>query len=945
MMTPQFPTLASLRCVAMRGTTLPVALLLLLVLAAQAGRAQAPAAGRQAVQVHASTTAQEVFTGERLRYVLEIRTSDGSQPPDPQLPDFSPFQVINSSRSTGSFQSIVGTRVRAELTLTVEVDLQAPTRTGDFTIPAASAGGVYSRAIVVRVRSDESSIPSIVRDENLLFAYTRPENLAADRQMRGHVFVRPEVETFNPFKRQPVAITWTLYLADSQNVQRLGLANLNWGFLDSDNKADFSYETAYQAREPLRPVEQYVDGRRFLAYRLTTALLVPQRDGQLEVPRFVAQLTMRNPPGGRNSIMVFGPSTVVVPSKPLVLDVRDTPAEGRPANYSGAVGSFSLRLEADRTDARQGEDLVTLRAYLEGRGLGSLQPVPRLAEAPQWSLIDRPRRVRDDTQALDGSPAQLHTTVLWEFLLRPEQPGDHALPRLEYPVFDPSTASYVVLTAQSPRVQVEESADWNAVAAARAAAGNALPSPAAPATPLADDYAYIDTTPWAELTRPYSGDVGQAALPWLLSGLMLALGSFAFHPGLVLTAAATGRPTRRAARHALKAIEKARAMQGASRAQHLDACLRHYLAARLHLAAQGLEPLAVERLLMQRTNHAGLAARVAAMMEALAAEVYAPGSMASAGEDAASSPVDQLAVMIRELEAALDAPQLPASPGASAPVALLLAAMLAAPPHLASAQEPTPAPGAATVYRQAADAFAAGNFAQARDHYLELIGEGEASIELWYNLGTALARTNRPYEALWMFRRVLHHQPAHAGARHNAEVVAQRLGLTAPAAASGLEGLRRATAARLAPVHAFMAHPLTLLLVFGMIGASVLGNVAAWRMNAPRLRRLAWALLLPPLLVTAWVAGAVLAPPVPEKATALRRTDIWSGPSAESFTKLGELTPGATVPLLTDKAQGQFLKVELPDGRSGFVAESDLGRHREWHGDARRLLRQPDPHP
>jgi hypothetical protein len=348
---------------------------------------------------------------------------------------------------------------------------------------------------------------------------------------------------------------------------------------------------------------------------------------------------------------------------------------------------------------------------------------------------------------------------------------------------------------------------------------------------------------------------------------------------------------------------------------------------------------------MQRTHHAGLAARVAAMMEALAAEVYAPGSMASAGDEAASAPVDQLAVIIRELEAALDAPQPHASPGASAPVALLLATMLAAAPHPASAQEPTSLPDAATRYQQAADAFAAGDFAQARDHYLELIREGEASIELWYNLGTALARTNRPHEALWMFRRVLHHQPAHAAARHNAEVVARRLGLTIPATANGLEGLRRATAARLAPMHAFMAHPLTLLLVFGMLGASVLSNVAAWRLNAPRLRRLAWMLLLPPLLVTAWVAGAVLAPPVPEEATVLRRTDIWSGPSAESFTKLGELTPGATVPLLTDKAHGQFLKVELPDGRSGFVVETDLGRHREWYGDSRRLLRQPAPRP
>src|SRR5438876_1130696 len=76
------------------------------------------------------------------------------------------------------------------------------------------------------------------------------------------------------------------------------------------------------------------------------------------------------------------PETVYRKTKEVALDVRALPEAGRPPQFTGAVGSFTLTSSLDRSSAETG-DAVSLHAKLSGNGnlkmIGDL-PLPPLPD-------------------------------------------------------------------------------------------------------------------------------------------------------------------------------------------------------------------------------------------------------------------------------------------------------------------------------------------------------------------------------------------------------------------------------------------------------------------------------------------------------------------------------------------------------------------------------------
>ena len=74
-----------------------------------------------------------------------------------------------------------------------------------------------------------------------------------------------------------------------------------------------------------------------------------------------------------------------------------------------------------------------------------------------------------------------------------------------------------------------------------------------------------------------------------------------------------------------------------------------------------------------------------------------------------------------------------------------------------------------------ADGFEAGNRAFAEGRFAEAIAayqaDGPRTVNGWFNLGTARARSGEPGRAALAFERVLLLQPGHAEARHNLSIV------------------------------------------------------------------------------------------------------------------------------------------------------------------------------
>lgn len=185
------------------------------------------------------------------------------------------------------------------------------------------------------------------------------------------------------------------------------------------------------------------------------------------------------------------------------LDVQPLPKEGRPENFSGAVGQFTMRAAADPRTAGAGEP-VTLALTVEGRGNFDAMTPPELTGTEGWRTY-APKESFDGNDAIGFGGAK---TFEFSLVAREDRA---ATPGAEFSYFDPIKKKYVTLTAEPVAVTVAGTggaADATAAASSgpdddlppaeqRAAEGIAAPS--ASLSPRAGDFRPWLTSDWFRL--------------------------------------------------------------------------------------------------------------------------------------------------------------------------------------------------------------------------------------------------------------------------------------------------------------------------------------------------------------------------------------------------------------------------------------------------------------
>jgi hypothetical protein len=151
-------------------------------------------------------------------------------------------------------------------------------------------------------------------------------------------------------------------------------------------------------------------------------------------------------------------------SRADTLVVRPLPADGRPAEFIGAVGS-GLRLERRVTpqSARAGEG-VTVELELAGEGNTALWPAPDLA----WNPGARAYADRVE-ERVSNAEGRIGGSKVFRYLVVPDSAGALPLPAVQYTYFDLAADRYLAVSAPAGSVPVAP--------AAAAATAAALPPP------------------------------------------------------------------------------------------------------------------------------------------------------------------------------------------------------------------------------------------------------------------------------------------------------------------------------------------------------------------------------------------------------------------------------------------------------------------------------------
>jgi hypothetical protein len=137
----------------------------------------------------------------------------------------------------------------------------------------------------------------------------------------------------------------------------------------------------------------------------------------------------------------------------VTLEILPLPTEGRPEKFSGAVGQFHLKLEADKTTVPQ-HTPVTFTATLQG--IGNFQAVDniRIPLPPDFEIYESKTGARDTAPI--GMRRELNSQKTFHVTAVPRKAGTFTVESLTWNYFDPESGTYKKLSTNPIEITVTE---------------------------------------------------------------------------------------------------------------------------------------------------------------------------------------------------------------------------------------------------------------------------------------------------------------------------------------------------------------------------------------------------------------------------------------------------------------------------------------------------------
>lgn len=336
----------------------------------------------------------------------------------PARQQMSSYQNINGRSSSTSSVSLT-------FTLLAE-------HTGNISIPAVTAilGGkrVTVHGATVRVLPPDKNAPS-ARSQG-----------TAGTSVTGTYFFRALPSATVVYEKQAFPIRYKLYATTEFEINSYEAPQYD-GFL-SEKQAD-------DGRRQLQ-LESY-QGRNYRTVDILSEVLFPQRSGTLTIP--TSKIGLRVPVAQADADPFFGSSMMVdreVRSTPVTIQVRPLPTEGKPADFSGAVGSFRMRAELLTKTPKTNESL-TIRLTLEGTGNLKQVTSPTISFPQDFEVYDPKETYEEKISA-----TEVYGKKVIEYFAIPRRTGAVTIPSLSFSYFDPHLGRYETLHSQPFSLQVAQ---------------------------------------------------------------------------------------------------------------------------------------------------------------------------------------------------------------------------------------------------------------------------------------------------------------------------------------------------------------------------------------------------------------------------------------------------------------------------------------------------------
>jgi len=394
---------------------------------------------------------EAVAVGEQFRLGFTLNDS-GS---DLQLPDLSNFDVLmGPSTSQSSSIQIINGRTTQSSSFSYIFILRAK-KEGKFTIRPASIkveGKTYeSNSLTIQVVKGQPQAQqqqSSGQQSSGQQSAQGQDDTPVGSVSRDNLFVKVAVDKSNVSKGEQIISTVKLYI--SQNVPLNGFDEVKLPTYEGFWTKDIAVPTQVNF------TREVYNGKIYQVGILKKTILFPQQTGTIKISPFEITCLVRQRVRQQQGFFddFFDNYRVVkakVVSDPVAIQVKDLP--NAPANYSGAVGNFSITSSLDKTSVKSNE-AITLKLTVNGSGNLSLINAPKIEFPQDFETYDAKTSDR-----LNASEGGLNGSITFEYLFIPRFAGTFTIPATDFVFFNPSSRQFETKRTEAFTLKVEKGAE------------------------------------------------------------------------------------------------------------------------------------------------------------------------------------------------------------------------------------------------------------------------------------------------------------------------------------------------------------------------------------------------------------------------------------------------------------------------------------------------------
>ncbi len=396
-----------------------------------------------------AATKNNVQVGEQFRAVYTVN----KQVDRFEGPDFGGFNVLSGpNQSTNQSYQFVNGKVSQTYQVTYTYYLQA-FKEGSYNIGPAkvtSGGKTYqSNPLTIAVSQSTSSQAPPPKGNQ------RQMQSSQETTSKNDLFIKAAVDKSNPYQGEQVIITYKIYT--TVPVSQISISKIS-------SFPGFWSKSLLNDNDPLKQTNEVINGKQYVVAELRKIALFAQRSGEIQIEPMELQCVAQVKVASSNSRDPFFDNffndpffnrnfqnkEVDVESNPLTIDVKPLPAEGKSLDFSGAVGTFTISSEIDRTELKSNEPL-NLKITISGKGNLELIEALPLSFPPDFETYD-PKVTSNLVKNSNG----ISGSRTFEYLVIPRNPGEFQIKPAAFSYFDPARLAYSTLSTPLYNIKVNK---------------------------------------------------------------------------------------------------------------------------------------------------------------------------------------------------------------------------------------------------------------------------------------------------------------------------------------------------------------------------------------------------------------------------------------------------------------------------------------------------------